>query len=156
MVTDMNRYLHAMFATLAFASPTCLGDAPVPNGHSTVHVVFITSHTSSMMGGNKPMARVGDAIVPVGDIHPIRITIDGSFVGHAMVGPWDLKPIFVLSEGKHKFTFAIEGFDPVSADITVLGTGSKQYLIAKLPSSDPSVKNTGVSTDASTVQPFDN
>ncbi len=156
----MNRFLHAFLAIVAYAPVASLADTPVPTGHSTVHIVFITSHSQQMMGGMggdpKPMARIGDVIVPAVSIRPIRITIDGDFVGHAMVGMQDIKPVFVLPEGHRKFTFAIDGFDPIPADITVLGTGSKQYLIVKLPSEKPQSKTTGVSADTSTVQPFDN
>jgi hypothetical protein len=137
----MNRLLTAFLAIVAFSPVACLADTPVPSGHSTVHILFISSHSQPMTGGlsgdPKPMARIGDAIVPTDSIRPIRITIDGDFVGHAMVGMWDIKPVFVLPEGHRKFTFAIDGFDPIPADITVLGTGSKQYLIVRLPSEKP-------------------
>ena len=109
------------------------------------------------MGGSKsPMVRVGDVMIPADGIHPIRISIDGDFVGHAMVGMWDIKPVFILPEGKHKLTFEIDGFDPVAADIKVLGTNSKQYLIVKLPSMKPESARPADSADASTIQPFDN
>ena len=73
-----------------------------------------------------------------------------------MVGLWDIKPVFILPEGKHKLTFEIDGFDPVAADIKVLGTNSKQYLIVKLPTKKPETAKPAVSADASTNQPFDN
>lgn len=161
----MNRCLTALFAIAAFAPAVCHADAPVPSGHSTVHIVFISPHSQQMMGGmggggmggdQKPTARIGDAIVPVDGIRPIRITIDGDFVGHALVGMWGIKPVFVLPEGHRKFTFAIDGFDPIPADITVLGTGSKQYLIVKLPSEKTQSDTTDVSADPSTIQPFGN
>ena len=105
------------------------------------------------MGGRQmPMARVGDLLLPADEIRPIRITIDGDFVGHAMVGPQDIKPVFVLPKGLHKFTFAIEGSDPALAEIAVLGTGSKQYLIVKLPSDKPQPKRSDTSVDASHLQ----
>lgn len=141
----MNRLLTALLAIVSFAPVVCLADAPVPAGHSTVHIVFITAHAQKTMGGSsgeqKPMARGGDAIVPADDIRPIRITIDGDFVGHAMVGIWDIKPVFVLPEGHRKFRFAIDGVDPIPAELTVLGTGSKQYLIVKLPSEKSQASN---------------
>lgn len=109
-----------------------------------------------MGGAQTPMVRVGDIMVPADDVKPIRISIDGDFVGHALVGTWDIKPVFVLPEGKHKLNFEIDGFDPVAADIKVLGTNSKQYLIVKLPSKEVEATNTAASADASTIQLFDN
>ncbi len=102
------------------------------------------------------MVRVGDMVSPADGIRPIRISIDGDFVGHALVGTMDIKPVFNLPEGKHKLTFEIEGFDPVTVDIKVLGTNSKQYLIVKLPTTKPKTSKSAVSADASTKQPFDN
>ncbi|EMI55816.1 hypothetical protein RSSM_02740 [Rhodopirellula sallentina SM41] len=107
-------------------------------------------------GAQKPMAQIGGAIVPVDSIRPIRISIDDDFVGHAMVGLRDIKPVFILPEGKHKLTFEIDGFNPVATDIKVLGTNSKQYLIVKLPTKVPETANPAVSADASTKQPIDN
>lgn len=160
----MIRFLSACFALLAFAPIPALADEPVPTGHSTVHVVFISSHSHSMMGGGMggiggtetTMVRVGDMVAPADGIHPIRISIDGDFVGHALVGILDIKPVFILPEGKHKLTFEIDGFDPVAADIKVLGTNSKQYLIVNLPTTKPETAKSAVSADASTKQPFDN
>jgi hypothetical protein len=137
----MNRFLSACLALLAYAPFTSRADQAVPSGHSTVHVVFISPHSHLMMGSGmggvggtqKAMVRVGDMVAPADGIHPVRISIDGDFVGHAMLGILDIKPVFVLPEGKHKLTFEIDGFDPVAADIKVLGTNSKQYLIVKLP-----------------------
>ncbi|GAA4459716.1 hypothetical protein [Novipirellula rosea] len=111
---------------------------------------------TGMVGAQKPMARVGNLFLPADEIRPIRITIDGDFVGHAMVGPQDITPVFVLPKGLHKFTFAIEGSDPAPAEITVLGTGSKQYLIAKLPSEKTLPKDSATSVDATAVQPSGN
>ncbi|MCM2369376.1 hypothetical protein [Aporhodopirellula aestuarii] len=160
----MIRSLPACLAFLAFLPVMGLADDPVPTGHSTLHIVFITPHSHQMMGGGmggmgrsqSPMIRIGDIVGPADDIRPIRISIDGEFVGHAMVGTWDIKPVFVLPEGKHQLTFAIEGLDPVAADIKVLGTNSTQYLIVKLPSKKAKPKNSTDSADASTSQPFDN
>jgi hypothetical protein len=161
----MIRFLPACLALFAFAPIAGFADESVPTGHSTVHIVFMTPHSQSMMGGGgmgamggskSPMVRVGDVMIPADGIHPIRISIDGDFVGHAMVGMWDIKPVFILPEGKHKLTFEIDGFDPVAADIKVLGTNSKQYLIVKLPSMKPESARPADSADASTIQPFDN
>jgi hypothetical protein len=162
----MIRFFSACLASLAFSPvATALADEPVPIGHSTVHIVFISPLSQSMIGGGgtggiggkqTTMVRVGDMVGPADGIHPIRISIDGDFVGHAMVGIWDIKPVFILPEGKHKLTFVIDGFDPVAADIKVLGTNSKQYLIVKLPTKKPEAENSAVSADASTKQPFDN
>lgn len=161
----MIRFLPVCLALVAFTPAVGLADAPVPAGHSTVHIVFIAPHSHQSMGGGlmggmngaqKPMARIGDAIVPIDGIRPIRISIDGDFVGHAMVGMWDIKPVFILPEGKHKLTFEIDGLDPVATDIKVLGTNSKQYLIVKLPTNKPDTAKSAVSADASTNQPLDN
>ena len=158
----MIRLFAACLALFVFVPISVLADDSVPTGHSTVHIVFITSHVqqgmgmAAMGGAQTPMVRVGDAIVPAADIRPIRITIDGDFVGHAMVGMWDIKPVFILPEGNHKLQFAIDGFDPVTTDIKVLGTNSKQYLVVKLPSKKVESAKSDVSADASTIQPFDN
>lgn len=154
----MNHFLSAFIAFVAFIPATAFGDAPLPSGHSTVHIVFVTPLPQQMAGGfmgdGKPRARIGDLIVPADAIQPIRITIDGDFVGHAMVGMQDIKPIFVLPQGSRKFTFTIDGFAPIEAGITVLGTGSKQYLIVNLPSEQKPVEAAGDAVDASTTQPF--
>lgn len=160
----MIRFLPACLTLFAFAPITSLADESAPAGHSTVHVVFMTRHSQPMMGGGMggmggsqlPMFRVGDVMAQAAAVHPIRISIDGDFVGHAMAGVWDIKPVFILPEGKHRLTFEIDGFDPVAADIKVLGTNSKQYLIVKLPSKKPESASPADSADASTEQPFDN
>lgn len=154
----MIRFVPACLAILAFAPVASFADESVPTGHSTVHIVFITPHSQSMMGGGgmggmggpqSAMIRVGDIVAPAEGIHPIRIFIDGDFVGHAMTGMWDIKPVFNLPEGKHKLTFEIDGFDPVAADLKVLGTNSKQYLIVKLPSKKSESEKSAVTADAS-------
>ncbi|MFG0265266.1 MAG: hypothetical protein ACF8AM_08945 [Rhodopirellula sp. JB055] len=157
----MIRFPLVLLALFAFTPCDGLAEDPVPSGHSTVHIVFIAPHSHQSMGGgmggaSRPMARIGDAIVPVDGVRSIRISIDGDFVGHAMVGMWDITPVFNLPEGKHKLTFEIDGFDPVAADIKVLGTNSKQYLIVKLPTEKPETAKPAGSADASTKQPFDN
>lgn len=157
----MIRIFPACLALISLAPTAGLADNPIPAGHSTVHIAFIAPHSHQMMGGGmggskSPMVRVGDVLGPAEDIRPIRISIDGDFVGHAMVGIWDIKPVFVLPAGKHKFTFAIDGFDPVAADIKVLGTNSKQYLVVKLPSKNSKSKGSPVSADAATILPQDN
>jgi hypothetical protein len=160
----MIRLLSACLGLLAFAPIAALADEAVPAGHSTVHVVFISPHSHSAMGGGMggiggtqpTMVRVGDVVVPNDAVRPIRISIDGEFVGHAMVGSWDIKPVFNLPEGKHKLKFELDGFDPVAADIKVLGTNSKQYLIVELPTKKSETVKSAVSADASTDQPFDN
>ncbi len=148
-------------ALVVFAPAICTADNPVSVGHSTVHVVFIAPHSQEMFGGMKgmgmggrqtPMARVGDIIVPADGIRPIRITIDGDFVGHALVGMSNVKPVFVLPKGHHKLTFAIDGVEPIPAEITALGGGSKQYLIVKLPTEKPQPEATDASVDA-TIKP---
>ena len=156
----MIRLLTACLALSILAPTAGLADDPVPPGHSTVHIVFITPHSHQMISGrmanaDTPMTRVGDIVVPNDGILPIRISIDGEFVGHAMVGMRDIKPVFNLPEGKHKLKFEIDGFDPVAADIRVLGTNSKQYLIVKLLTKKSETVKSAVSADASTEQPFD-
>ena len=161
----MIRFLPACLALFSFAPNVCHADDPVPPGHSTVHVIFMISYSHQTMGGGgmggmmgtaqAPMVRVGDAVVPADGIRPIRITIDGDFVGHALVGPQDIKPVFVLPAGKHRLTFATDGFDPVASDIKVLGTNSKQYLLVSLPSERPESKSSAVSADASNAPPSD-
>ncbi|TWU43540.1 hypothetical protein Q31b_25810 [Novipirellula aureliae] len=145
-----------LIVLIALTPCTGLADTPVPPGHSTVHIVFISSHTPMRMDGQQTMAQVGNAVVPVDAIRPISISIDGKFVGHAMVGVWDIQPVFVLPEGLHKFGFAIDGIDPVSIDITVLGTGSKQYLVAKFPADDKQASVSGTRADGASSGPFDN
>ena len=82
-----------------------------------------------MEGAQQPMATVNNAIVPEDHIRPIHISIDGDFVGHAMVSVFDIK---------------------------VLGTNSKQYLIVKLPTKKSETGKSAVSTDTPTNQPSDN
>ena len=147
----MNRLLAIALSVVLLAPANSGAETLVPVGHSTVHVGFITSHSKQILNGmgggmgmagtQTPMARVGDLIVPADGIRPIRITIDGEFVGHALVGSAEVKPVFVLPKGQHKFTFAIDGHEPISAEITVLGAGSKQHLIVKLPTQKPHAKN---------------
>lgn len=157
----MFRLLSACLALFAFTPTVGLADGPVQPGHSTVHIVFIASHShqSQLMGGGTmggaqpPMVHVGNTIGSADGIRLIRIGIDGEFVGHAIVGMFDVKPVFVLSEGKHELTFTIDGFDPVAADIKVLGTNSKQYLVVKLPSEKTESESSTVSTDATTALP---
>ena len=157
----MIRLFTAYLVLFAMPPISVIAGDSVPSGHSTVHVVFITSHVQQGMGGaairdvQTPTVRVGDVIVPAAGIRPIRITIDGDFVGHAMVGMWDIKPVFVLPEGNHKLQFAIDGFDPVTTDIKVLGTNSKQYLVVDLPSEKSESKRAAVSADTTTSQPLD-
>lgn len=62
----------------------------------------------------------------------------------------------MIAQRNRKFPSAIDGFDPVAADITVLGTNSKQVLIDTLASEKLDSKNTGTRPDASTVEPFGN
>jgi|GEM_PF-2511030 len=122
----------AVLPTLGFA------EEPFPPGHSTVHIAFIVPQTQQTTqfgfgADSSPMARVGDIILPAASIQPIAITIDGEFVGHALAGQWYFEPVFVLPEGVRKFSFTYGGSEPVTAKLKVLGTGSKQYLIVKLP-----------------------
>lgn len=155
----MFRPLIAVLVAFAFTQSHCFSEDAVPSGHSTVSVIFVTSQApvhSGVAVQSKPMARLGDVIIPADSIRPIAITIDGDFVGHALVGHWDVKPVFVLPEGTHKFTFTIDGSGPVDAELKVLGTGSKQFLIVKLPAEGDTDVTAAVPGDASTVQPLSN
>lgn len=106
--------------------------------HSSVHVVFIIPHAiGPRLDSNAPAARVGDLIVPVELIRPIAVTIDGEFVGHAMVGYQDVKPVFVLPRGAHEFRFTIDGYKASTMKLTALGSGSKQYLVVKMEPNSP-------------------
>ncbi|WP_197203998.1 hypothetical protein [Crateriforma conspicua] len=67
---------------------------------------------------------------------------------------WDVNPVFVLPEGNHKLQFELDGFDPVSTDIRVLGTKSKQYLLVNLPTDNPKRKRSASSADAPTEHPL--
>ena len=134
-------------ATL-FASSLAHADNPVPNDHSTVQIVFVVPYEMPDMGGMGggivgggaqakavPLAVVGDMVLPIESIHPISISIDGEFVGHSMAGTNGtngIKPVFVLPSGQHKFEFTCDNFKKAKADLRVIGTGSKQYLIVKL------------------------
>jgi hypothetical protein len=103
-------------------------------GHATVHIVFVTpnENASPRLQGLSPQAVVGNIVLPIQSINPISISIDGEFVGHAMTGFAGIKPVYVLPHGKHKFEFSCEGFRTSKSELTVIGTGSKQYLIVKL------------------------
>ncbi|MEI6541337.1 MAG: hypothetical protein WCO86_17690 [Planctomycetota bacterium] len=79
------------------------------------------------------MAGAGHIVDPTESLRPIRVSIDGDFVGHALVGILNIDPEFNLPAGKHKFTFEFDGGDPVAAEIRVLAN-SRQYLVIKLPS----------------------
>jgi hypothetical protein len=122
-------------------------DNPVPNDHSTVHILFVVPYEMPDMGGMGgpdgiieggaqakavPRAVVGDMVLPIDSIHPISISIDGEFVGHSLTGTSGIKPVFVLPSGQHKFEFTCDIFKTTKADLKVVGTGSKQYLIVKL------------------------
>jgi hypothetical protein len=158
----MTRFACAFAAVLAIAPIAGLADEPAPAGTSVVHVVFITppdwpmgthAHDSPMPGamgmegmgrdtggpfGAPPqkqavMAGAGHIVDPTESLRPIRVSIDGDFVSHALVGILNIDPVFNLPAGKHKFTFEFDGGDPVAAEIKVLAN-SRQYLVIKLPS----------------------
>jgi hypothetical protein len=145
-------HLFAIVALL-IAPDWCHAEDAVPAQHSTVHIVFISqSPPLPMMGGEHqgkpiPMVRVGDLVLPAETIRPISIEIDGDFVGHALIGNYDINPVFVLPQGVHKFKFTQSGLPAVTSEIKVLGTRSKQYLIVKLPIADAPAKSDKVSKD---------
>ena len=78
------------------------------------------------------MAGAGHIVDPTESLRPIRVSIDGDFVGHALVGILNIDPEFNLPAGKHKFSFEFDGCDPIAAEIKVLAN-SRQYLVIKLP-----------------------
>lgn len=134
-------------AMLLITPVVALADEDVSKDHATVHIVFVipyemrdTGGTGEGTGGlggvtsqtSVERAVVGDVVLPTASINPISIWIDGEFVGHAMTGMTSIKPVFVLPHGKHKFEFSSDVFKKTMVDMTVIGTGSKQYLIVKL------------------------
>lgn len=173
----MIRLFATVLATVVIAPGFCFAADEVPAKHSTVSIVFINPQSPRTMGGmntggmgtggmgsagmggsladSKPMTRVGSVFVPTDSLRPIRITIDGDFVGHALVGMVDINPVFILPQGLRKFTFTVEGFDPVATELTVLGTGSKQFLLVKLPSNPEPAKAAASNIDDSSVKPVD-
>lgn len=133
------------FVLAMFASGFLHAEDIVPKDHATVHIVFIVPYEIPNQGGmggmvsgdnpakTVPRAIVGDMVLPIPSIHPISISIDGEFVGHAMTGSNTIKPIFVLPHGKHQFEFSSDVHKKTKVAMTVIGSGSKQYLIVKLP-----------------------
>ena len=118
-------------------------EPPMPADHSTVHIVFVLpNNTPPQFDLNAPSARVGDIIIPVELVRPISISIDGDFVGHAMVGLHDVKPLFALPRGRHEFKFTCDGYESASIGVKVLGSGSKQYLVVKMKPELPSKNDT--------------
>ena len=141
-----------LIATLILASllaPRGFAAESMPANHSRVHIVFATDIPQSApqgrgMGGigfSVPMTRIGNAMLPTNAIKLVHITIDDEFVGHALLGSMDLEPVFVLPEGLRNFTFTMDGVDPIKAKLTVLGTGSTQYLVVRLPAGSHPMDN---------------
>ena len=115
--------------------PILFASVALAEDHSTVNVVFVVPSNPSMslnVGGERAVAMVGNAMLPVDSIRPISISIDDEFVGHALVGAYSIKPVFMLPSGSHEFSFTCEGFRPASAHLEVLGNGSQQFLIVKM------------------------
>ncbi len=138
-----------------FLVSTFLTSVTLAEDHSTVSVVFVVPSDQSMnlnAGGERAVALVGNVMLPVDSIRPISISIDDEFVGHALVGAYDVKPVFVLPSGAHEFSFTCEGFRPASTRLEVLGNGSQQFLIVKLipeaPRSDSAEQSKGSGRDA--------
>ena len=116
-------------------------------GHATVEIVFVIPFElpNAELSDSGPRAIVGNAILPFKSIHPISISIDGEFVGHALTGIAGIKPVYALPHGKHRFEVACDGFKTAKSELTVIGTGSKQYLVVKLEpttSESPKAKTT--------------
>jgi hypothetical protein len=135
-------------AMLLFTPVFALADEHVQKDHATVHIVLVVPYEMRDTGGagggmgalggltaqtSVERAVVGDVVLPTASINPISISIDGEFVGHAMTGMTSIKPVFVLPHGKHKFEFSSDVFKTTKVEMTIIGTGSKQYLIVKLP-----------------------
>ena len=102
-------------------------DSPMPMGMELMDPSGAMPQTQAVMAG------AGHIVDPTESLRPIRVSIDGDFVGHALVGILNIDPEFNLPAGKHKFTFEFDGGDPVAAEIRVLAN-SRQYLVIKLPS----------------------
>ena len=102
-------------------------DSPMPMG------MELMDPSGAMPQKQAVMAGAGHIVDPTESLRPIRVSIDGDFVGHALVGILNIDPEFNLPAGKHKFTFEFDGGDPIAAEIKVLAN-SRQYLVIKLPS----------------------
>lgn len=141
-----------LLVSMLLAPGVVFANQPVPPDHSTVHIVFIIPNsTPAQFDETTTTVRVGDLIVPIDSVRPISIKIDDEFVGHAMVGYQDVEPVFVLQSGVRKFTFTCDGFKTTSAELKVLGTGSKQYLIVKLTTDSPAKDDESTSGAAKTT-----
>jgi hypothetical protein len=150
------------FVVMLFLPVLAIANGSIPKDHSTVHIIFVVPHNIPVFGGMggggaggggmfaveddvtktkvTPSASVGGlALLPVDEINPISISIDGEFVGHSMTGGVDIKPVFVLPSGLHKFEFSSDEYETKKVELRVIGSGSSQYLIVKLlpPSAKP-------------------
>lgn len=133
--------LIAIATTLALLTqqPASAVDA-TPIGHSTVRIVFVVPIENARAVRGRlnddatpvQMATAGKMIMSYDSIRPVSISIDGDFVGHALFGYDKVSPVYVLPAGKRKFTFVCDGFKAVTQELSVLGTGSTQYLIVKM------------------------
>lgn len=134
----MNRHALLIAFTLVFtpslvAAEQVAAEQPVPADHSSVHLVFVIPNSPSpKFDQNTTRTRIGNIVVPIQSVNPITIEIDGDFVGHALTGYHDVKPVFVLPSGTREFKFSCDGFQSTSMKIKLLGTGSKQYLVVKM------------------------
>jgi hypothetical protein len=127
----MQRYCLLLFALM---TPTALqAEQPIPVDHSSVHLVFVMRHEAPPKPGDPAAtARVGNMLVPTHSIRPVSIKIDDEFVGHAMTGYTSVQPVYVLQSGTYRFEFSCDGFQAVSTNLKVVGTGSKQFLVVKM------------------------
>ncbi|EMI47413.1 hypothetical protein [Rhodopirellula sp. SWK7] len=133
----MVRVLTTLIALLLLITPAYAQTAHVPENHSTVHIVFAASTMKPRVAdGTTANAIIKNMILPLESIRPVAIHIDDQFVGNALFGHEKVSPIFVLPKGPHKFTFACDGYKTAKTELHVLGTGSTQYLIVKLPLDD--------------------
>lgn len=129
----MRTTLPLLILAFPFFSNFAFGDQTVPTDHSSVHIVFVVPNApANGFNRNVPQTRIGNLVVPVDSIRPISIQIDKEFVGHAMVGYSDIKPVFVLPIGTHEFQFACDGYKSSSVKLKVVGNGSTQYLIVRM------------------------
>tara|TARA_R110002167_G_scaffold29105_2_gene97278 strand:- start:180 stop:674 length:495 start_codon:yes stop_codon:yes gene_type:complete len=144
---------HTLTFLLLLTTTAASAEQPVSEDHASVHIVFVLpNNMPSQFGNNTPTARVGDIIIPIESVRPISVTIDGEFVGHAMVGYQNVKPVFNLPSGTHEFKFVCHGFKATSIKLKTLGAGSTQYLVVKMePGSSDTTDEEASDASAATV-----
>jgi len=141
--TVLRHFIAIFFIGVVFAIPSILlfaedsHENETVEGHATVHLIFVFPYENPPPALQAPETMLSGMLTSSQSIRPISIAIDGEFVGHALVaGFMEVKPYYVLPHGKHTFEFQCEGFKASKTELTVIGTGSKQYLIVKLERSE--------------------